>query len=180
MRVLVSGNAGSGKSTVARVVAEEFKLRRFSGGEASRRIAKKLGFKTSGEEFLKFHDYVREHPGIDREIDELINSFLEKGGCVVDSRLAPYLYKQEAYRIYLKVPLEVAAERNAAREGIGKVEALKAVSKRNQEDAERYSKLYNVDISDLSVYDLVLDTSYFSIKEMNSVIIFVLRKVLKQ
>ncbi|MBD3312275.1 AAA family ATPase [archaeon] len=180
MRVLVSGNAGSGKSTVARAVVEEFKLKRFSGGEASRRIAKKLGFKTSGEEFLEFHDYVKKHPGIDREIDGLISGFLEKDDCVVDSRLAPHLYKKEAYRVYLKAPLEVAAERNAKREGISRAEALKAVSKRNQEDAERYNKLYNVDISDLSVYDLVLDTSYFSIKEMNSVIIYVLRKVLKQ
>lgn len=180
MRVIISGSAGSGKSTIARAVAKQFKLEHLSAGEKSRQIAKKLGFKTIGEDYLRFHKYLKKHPEVDKELDKNIIKDLKKGDCVVDSRIAAYLYKGEAYNIYLKVPLEVAAERNAKREGISKSEALKAVQKRNKEDAKRYKSLYNIDVDDLSVYDLVLDTSYFSKKDMNQVVNYVLRKVLKQ
>lgn len=179
MRVIISGNAGSGKSTVARAVAKRFGLRHVSAGDKARGIAKKLGFKIVGKEYLKFHAFVKGHPEIDKELDNAVMKELSKGRCVVDSRLAPYLFKGKVYKIYLKVPEHEAAKRNALREGISRVEALKAVKKRNREDARRYMKLYSIDISDLSVYDLVLDTSFFSIKGMTDVVIFLLRKVLK-
>jgi cytidylate kinase len=178
-RVIISGTAGSGKSTVARAIAKRFGLKHFSGGEASRQVAKKLGFKISGKAYLSFHDYIKNHPEIDEMIDKLVLSKVKRGSCVVDSRLAAYLFKGKAYRIYLKVPDVVAAKRNALREGISGSEALKAVTERNKADAERYKELYSVDVNELGVYDLVLDTSYFSIKEMNAVVIYLLRKVLK-
>jgi len=177
--VIVSGGAGSGKSTVARSVAKGLGLRHVSAGDKMRELAKSLGFKTSGEGFLKFHDYVKTHPVVDKKLDRLILKDLRQGDCVVDSRLAAYLFKGRAYRLRLKVPDKVAAQRNALREGITKSEALKAVKKRNLEDAKRYKRLYGFDVNDLSVYDLVLDTSYFSIKDMNSIVLFVLRKLLK-
>jgi cytidylate kinase len=179
VRVIISGNAGSGKSTVARAVAKVFDLRHVSAGDKARRIAKKLGFKTEGEEYLKFHHYIKSHPKIDKELDKEIMKELRMGRCVVDSRLAAYLFKGKAYKIYLKVPEDVAAKRNALREGVNKFEALSAVKKRNREDALRYKKLYNIDVNDLSVFDLVLDTSHFSIKQMNQIVISLLRKVLK-
>jgi len=179
VRVIISGGAGSGKSTVAKAVAKRFKLRHVSTGDKNRLIARKLGFKTSGASYLKFHEYMKSHLEVDREIDELIMKDLHKGGCVVDSHLAAHLFKGKAYRIMLKVPVEVAAERNALREGVSKLEVLRAISKRNLANASRYRRIYGVDVNDLSVYDLVLDTSYFSIKDMNSIVISVLRKLLK-
>ena len=179
MRVIIDGWAGSGKSTVAKAVAKKFKLRHVSAGDKFRSIAKQMGFKTSGEDYLKFHQYQKSHPEIDRLMDSLIAKDLKKGGCVVDSRIAGQLFKGKAFRILLKVPDVVAAKRNALREGVSQKEALRAVVKRNSEDAARYKRLYGVNRFDVSPYDLVLDTSYYSIKDMNSVILFVLKKVIK-
>jgi len=179
MIVIVSGGAGSGKSTVARAVAKKFKLRHVSAGDKMRQLASALGFKTSGAEFLEFHEYVKSHPAVDKKLDELIMKDLRQGDCVVDSRLAAYLYKGRAYRIMLKVPDSVAARRNALREGVSESEALKSIIRRNREDALRYKKLYGIDVSDVSVYDFVLDTSPLSIEEMIAAVVSFLRKVLK-
>ena len=178
MRVIIDGWAGSGKSTVARAVAERFKLRHVSAGDKFRVVARRLGFSTNGEGFLEFSEYQRTHPSVDKAIDELIIKDLRRGNCVVDSRIAGRLFKGRAYRVLLRVPDLVAAERNALREGVSKAEALRAVVKRNKADIARYEQLYGIDFSDLSVYDLVLDTSHFSIKDMNAVVLFVLSKAL--
>jgi len=179
VRVIIDGGAGSGKSTVARAVAKHFKLRHVSAGEKFREVARRMGFKTTGTDYLRFHEYQRKHLEIDYEIDKLILKDLRSGEWVIDSRIAGYLFKGKAYRILLKVPDVVAAKRNSLREGVSKVVALEAVKKRNSEDARRYRKLYGIDLGDTSVYNLVLDTSYFPIKDMNYIIISVLRKLLK-
>ena len=179
MRVIISGSAGSGKSTAAKAIAKHFKLRHISAGDKARDIAKSLGFKTSGADYLKFHEYIKSHTSIDKKLDNLVIKELRKGNCVIDSRITAYLFKGKAYKIYLKVPEEVAAKRNSVREGVSFNEALTSIKKRNNEDAKRYKKLYNIDVNDLSVYDLVLDTSNFNINNMNNTLFSVLRKVLK-
>ncbi|HLE06361.1 MAG TPA: nucleoside monophosphate kinase, partial [Candidatus Nanoarchaeia archaeon] len=164
MIILLSGSAGTGKSTVAKDVAKKFKLRHISSGDLMRQISVKNGFDSDGEGFLRFHEYIKKHPEIDKELDSLMIKELNKGNCVSDSRLMPYLYKDKAFKILLKVPDEVAAKRNSLRENTPLSETIKTLKERNEQNNKRYKKLYNIDVNDLSVYDLVLDTRHFSIK----------------
>jgi len=178
MNIIISGSAGTGKSTVSRAVAKAFGLRHVSAGEQFRALARSMGYPTEGEGYLRFHAYQKSHPEIDRRIDRSIKAALDRGGCVLDTRIAAYTYKGKAYRILLKVPDAEAAKRNALREGITQKEALRAVIERNAADSARYKKIYGIDINDQSVYDLVIDTSYFSIKEMNDIVLCVLKKLI--
>ena len=178
--IVISGGAGTGKSTVAKAVAKTFKLRHVSAGDKMRELARGLGFKTEGDEFLKFHDYVKKHKEIDRQLDALIIQDVSKGGCVVDSRLAAYLINNPTFKIFLRVPNKISAERIALRENISIEQALKTNNERNKKDHKRYKKLYKIDINDLSTYDLILNTSNYPIKEMNEVIIYAIKKKLEK
>lgn len=180
MIILLSGGAGTGKSTVAKAVAKKFKLKHISSGDLMRQIAVKKGFDSEGPGFLKFHEYIKKHPEIDHEVDDLMIKEINKDNCVSDSRLMPYLYKGKAYKILLKVPDQVAAQRNALREKLTINEAIKQLKARNEKNAKRYKKVYGIDINDTSVYDLVLDTSHFPIKEMNNIVISTIKKVFNQ
>ena len=177
--IIISGGAGTGKSTVAKAVAKALKLRHVSAGDKMRELAREIGFKSEGEEFVKFQDYVKKHKDIDKKLDKMIIDDVSKGNCVVDSRLAAYLVKNADYKILLKVPERLAAERIALREGVSIDEALKQNNARNKKEWKRYKKLYKIDINDLSPYDLVLDTSKFSIKNMNKVAIFAVKTYIK-
>ncbi len=179
MIVIISGTVASGKSTVVNAVSKEFGLRIVGAGEKIREIARKLGYSDKGESFIEFERYIMRHPEIDREVDRMVLSELEKGGCIVDSHLMAHYFKGKAYRIHLKVPDSVAAERLSRREGVPVEESLRLVRERNERDIKRYKELYGIDISSLDVYDLVLDTSYFSKEEMNEIILSILRKLLK-
>ncbi|MFA5406851.1 MAG: cytidylate kinase family protein [Candidatus Nanoarchaeia archaeon] len=178
MNIIISGSAGTGKSTVSREVAKVFGLHHVSAGEQFRAVAQSMGYATTGKDYLRFHEYQRGHPEIDEQIDCSIKAELDKGDCVLDTRIAAYLYKGKAYRVLLKVPDSEAAKRNALRENIVVSEALKAVIERNKADSARYKKIYGIDLNDHSVYDLVIDTSYFSIKEMNDIVLCVLKKLI--
>ncbi len=180
MRVIVAGGAGVGKSTVARFIAKKFGLRHVSAGDKIRLLAKDYGFSTNGVEFLKFGDFVKNHPEVDKRLDELILRDVKRGNCVIDSRLTAFLFKGKAYRILLKVPDVVAAKRNSLREGVSVAESLKAVVKRNKADVARFKRLYGVDINDLSVFNLIIDTSHLFINDMCSVVSFILRKIIKR
>ena len=177
--IIISGSAGTGKSTVAKALARRFKLRHISAGGKMRELAKELGFNTKGREFLKFYNYLRNHSSIDRKLDREIIHEVKEGSCVIESRLAAYIIKLPSFKILLKVPDSIAARRIALRDGISKSEALNIIRKRNKEDLIRYKKLYNININDYSIYDMILDTSFFNIKDMNSIIINAVSKVLK-
>jgi len=177
--IIISGGAGTGKSTVAKAVAKALKLRHVSAGDKMRELARDLGFKSEGEEFVKFQDYVKKHKDIDKKLDKMIIDDVSKGNCVVDSRLAAYIVKNADYKILLRVPARVAAERIAIRERVSADEALKQNTARNKKEWKRYKSLYKININDLSVYDLILDTSKFNIEAMNKVAIFAVKTYLK-
>jgi len=59
----------------------------------------------------------------------------------------------------------VSAERVAYRDLSSPGDAMRLVKMRDERDRARYKKLYNIDISDESIYDLVIDTSAKSIEE---------------
>lgn len=161
--IALSGLHGTGKSTYARNIAKEFNLRHISAGELFRQIAfeKNLSLAELSSEAEK-------NPEIDRLLDERTRMEIEKGNLVVDGILSCWIARDySALKIYFSTPYAERISRIASRDKVPYDDAEKVTSLREEVEQRRLKKLYNIDIFDLSIYDLVLNTSLFPI-ELNT------------
>lgn len=164
--IAISGLHGTGKSTYARKIAEELGLHHVSAGELFRQIAaeRNLSLSELSHEAEKKDEF-------DRLLDERTKKEIEKGEVVVDGLLAGWMARgHDALKVYLSAPYEVRIGRIASRDGLSYAEAEKATALRESIERRRFKKLYGIDIDDLSIYDLVLNTGLLSIESNIEVI----------
>ncbi len=108
---------------------------------------------------------------IDRKLDDEQKRIAkEKDNIILEGRLSGFLVDADL-KVWLKAPVEVRAERIAQREGKPDSTAMAETSEREQCERERYLNYYNIDINDLSVYDLVIDSSKWSPEEINEIVV---------
>ncbi|ACB40647.1 (d)CMP kinase [Pyrobaculum neutrophilum] len=159
--VAVSGQPGSGKTTIAREVARVLKVPLVSSGTIFRELAAKMGM-----DLVEFHRYAETNPEIDKMIDALTAEKAKAGDVVVEGHLAAWVARPYAdVCIYLKASSEVRAKRVSIRDKKSFEEALREVREREELNRKRYLSLYGIDIHNLTIFDLVLDTSYLSIND---------------
>ncbi len=162
--IAISGPHGSGKTSVARYLAKKIGLRYVCSGDIFRQMAKERGM--SLEEFSR---YAEEHPQIDLEIDRRMQEEARKGQVVLDSRLAAWLVDAD-FKILLVAPLEARVQRIAKREGRRREEVLSETLVRERSEARRFKKLYNIDLENHSVFDLVVNTDRFTEDQVKEII----------
>lgn len=173
MIISFNGDHGSGKSTIAQMVAEKLGFQRYYMGQIFRDIAKEKGMTL--EEFYDKGGV--EEDSVDKSVDDyLIDLSKKEDDFVIESRTA-WKFIPRSLKIYLKVDDGEAAERillelkkeNKRNEGNGldSVEKVREIiNKRRQQDDERYMKLYGINIRKEKNYDLVLDTTNLTINEV--------------
>ena len=171
LKITISGDLGSGKSTVSRLLAERLQLQRYSTGDIQRRLAAERGMTS-----LEFNQLAEQDRSIDTLIDngtiEIANSV---DRLVFDSRLA-WHFVPDSIKIYLSVDPRVAAQRVAAA-GRGSVESYQSVEEamalmnaRRQSEIERFIEYYGVNIDSYRNFDLVVDTTYATPEEVADMI----------
>ena len=156
MLVTVSGPPGSGKSTTAGDLAERFDLEHVSGGDIFRQLAAERDLSLA-----EFNELAEADDEIDRALDRrLFEIARERDGLVLESRLAGWLAADYAdFRFWLDAPLKVRAERVADREDKSTEVAIEETREREASESLRYQEYYDIDISDVSIYDLVVNTA---------------------
>ncbi len=158
-KISLAGDLGSGKSTVGAILKERFGAEIVSVGKIQRAMAAELGMDT-----LAFNRYQETHPEFDRILDDRLRSYESvEGDYIFDSRMA-WHFVPSAFSVYMKADPEESAKRvlSAGRsdEPFASVEeAAASLKKRRESERERYLRFYGVDITDLSHYDLVVDTT---------------------
>ncbi|MBW6516976.1 MAG: AAA family ATPase [ANME-2 cluster archaeon] len=164
MIITISGPPGSGKSTLSNTIAEHFNLNLVSSGDLFRAMAKERG--VSLEEFGHIAEV---DPAIDNEIDRRQVEMSKTGGnYLFEGRLSGMLNDADL-KIMLKTDVNVRARRIADREDISIVQALHETVERQESEAKRYKEYYDIDISDLIPYDLVLESSVWD-KEATAIV----------
>ncbi|MHA1272167.1 MAG: (d)CMP kinase [Promethearchaeota archaeon] len=170
MIIAISGLHGTGKSTVAKKIAELLNLKYYSTGEAFRELAKQMNMSLK-----EFSDYAEQHSEIDLKLDEKIIDLAKKGNIIIDSQLSGYLLKDIAdFKILLTCPLNIRVKRMAERDNSSFQEKLEETKHREESERIRFKKLYNIDLSDQkknrSIFDLVLNTGNLTVNEVIDII----------
>lgn len=156
MLITVSGPAGSGKSTLAGSLAAELSYEHVSGGDIFRSIAEERDLTP-----LELNRRAEEDDQIDRDLDRRLRSTArDSENLVLESRLAGWMAGEYAdLRLWLDAPLDVRAERIADREEKSVEQAREETQARADSEALRYQEYYGIDIDDLRIYDLVINTA---------------------
>ena len=156
MLLTVSGPAGSGKSTAAAGLAEALDLEHISGGDIFRELAAERGLSA-----VEFNKLAEEDDQIDRDLDRRLRDIaVERDDVVLESRLAGWLAGSDAdLRVWLDAPAEVRVRRVAEREGKSVDVARAETLERAESEAKRYWEYYGIDVDDISIYDMVLNTA---------------------
>lgn len=157
MLITISGLPGSGTTTLSRLVADALGLDRLPGGEVFRQMAAE-----SGMTLAEFGRHAQDHPEHDRELDRRLLERAREGDVVLESRLSGWLATEadlRAVRVWVACDDEERARRVGGRDGTDVDTALADNAAREALERARYLELYRIDLTDLSIYDLVLDSS---------------------
>lgn len=159
MLITISGPAGSGKSTAASALADRLGYEHVSGGDIFRDLAAEHDLTP-----LELNRLAEEDDDIDRDLDRRLREIAKtRDGVVLESRLAGWMAGEYAdFRIWLSAPLPVRAARIADREGKPLDVARDETTERANSESLRYREYYDIEIDDLSIYDLVLNTARHS------------------
>jgi len=171
MIISISGLPGSGKSTVAKILAEKLSIERIYMGGILRKIAEQKGIT-----ILELMKQAETDGSIDEEADKMVTDFGKtKDNFIIESRTAFY-FIPDSLKVFVKVDLKEGArrifqdlkkeERNEE-EKAGSVESLyKKLKERTEVDRSRYRKYYGIDFMDEDNYDLVVNSTYLSPDEV--------------
>ena len=158
--IAISGLHGTGKTTLARMIAKKFNLPYVCAGTVFRQLARERGMKLD-----EFSRYVERHPVIDRRIDIRTADAAKGGNVLIDARLAGWMAERADVRILLTAPLEVRVRRMAKRDRRSYKEVLEETLERERSEAMRFKRLYGIDVNDHSPFDLILNTARLSARE---------------
>jgi CMP/dCMP kinase len=170
MILTVGGEIGAGKSTVARRLAQALGLRYLSAGEIFREEARRRGL--SLEELGRTAE---QDPTIDRNLDAMQVEAARGGHILIDSRLSGWLIDADL-RVWLRAALPVRARRVASRDGTSLQDALRDIEAREACERLRYREIYQIDMTDLSRYHVVLDTGMWSAEEIVEALLALTRR----
>ncbi|RLI18352.1 cytidylate kinase [Candidatus Bathyarchaeota archaeon] len=169
--ICISGLPGCGKSTVAKKLAQKYKLRYVSGGDALKELAVEAGYKPSGEDWWeteegrRFLNMRMKDPNFDRKVDEKLIEAAKEGNIVLDSWTMPWLL-DEGFKIWLDASLEIRASRTAKRDKISLEKAKKLIMEREKKTREIYRRLYGFNLGeDFSPFHIILDTDKLNADE---------------
>lgn len=152
---------------MATKVANRLGLRHVSAGDFMREMAAERGMS-----ILELSRSAEQRDVIDREIDARTARMAEQSSnFVMDARLG-WHFAPQSVKVFLEVSPQVAArriydaQRGSEHENVSIDQTRAAIESRTESERKRYFNYYDLDYTDHSHYDLVVDTSEKSIDEV--------------
>lgn len=166
MRITISGPPGSGTTSLARYLAGKYGLDLISAGEVFRQLAREHDM-----ELADFGRFAESDPSVDRMIDTRQKEIGEStGNIIVEGRLSGWMVENADLRIWLAASLSCRAKRIAGRDGMTEDGARAYTENRQHSEATRYRAYYDIDINDLSPYDIVLSSETFGVDALGAIV----------
>ncbi len=167
--ITISGLPGTGKTTVAQLLEKQLRLGYVYSGEIFRQLAEKHHMSLE-----EFGTYCESHREIDLELDQYQLDVLKQGNVIVEGRISGWLaYRNHipAFKVLLKADIAIRAGRIVKREQGDIQKRKKEILTREKSEAARYKKYYGIDVSDTSIYDVIIDTADKTPEEITGIIV---------
>ncbi len=165
MIISLSGAPGSGKSTVAQLLAEKLGWQRYYMGRIWREMASKHGV-----DVMAYSKLNEGSPDKDKEVDEYQRELGKKEDNFVIEGRTSWHFIPHSFKMFLDVSPEEGAKRifgalqhsNTRNEGNNLStwqDVLASNKERVNSDNGRYLKYYGIDVTDMKNFDYYLDTT---------------------
>lgn len=171
-KITITGDLGSGKSAVSKILCDRTGFQYVSTGRIQRQLAQELGIDT-----LEMNRRADTDPSIDERIDGIfIDLAKDPQSYVVDSRMA-WHFLPASFKVFLKADIEVAVDRilgdpsRNSEQYEDREEAIRKILARKQSENERFLAKYGADCSRMDNFDLVLDTTRRSPNDVAALIV---------
>lgn len=174
MHITLTGNLGSGKSTICKILETEHNYEIYSTGKVQRKLAEDLKISV-----LEMNQLMCTDHKYDNMIDDTTAKISRENAykaIVFDSRLA-WNFVEKSFKVFLSVSLDIASRRvyadnRGAVEKYTSAEDAKAQLKlRAETEDQRYKDIYNLDYFNFHNYNLILDSTYCEPELLSHIII---------
>lgn len=174
MHITITGNLGSGKSTICKLLNEKYQFEVYSTGRVQRELARQMNMTT-----LELNQFMCSDKKYDNMIDDetaRISKENKDKDIIFDSRLA-WHFVERSFKVFVSVSLGIAAERvmndqRGAEEKYSSLEeAKKLLAERAATECTRFKDIYNLSYMDFSNYNLIIDSSYCLPEKIAEIII---------
>ena len=170
MIITIGGLAGTGTTTLAEVLSEKLDVQFISAGFIFRQMAAERGMSV-----LEFSEFAEGNDEIDKEIDKRQAEIAESSeNLIIEGRLSAYFVEADL-KLWLMTPFEVRSKRIAQREDKSVDVAKSEIITREKSEALRYKEIHNIDISNMEIYDLIVNTDSFDPESISEIIIQTLK-----
>jgi len=178
MNINICGLTASGKTYQSKLLAENLGYKHLCSSDLLLKFLEQEGgliedkrnhFWINSENVTLIEKY-RSGKCIDKEIDKYVTQLCSSSdNVVIESRTLSWMYHgSNLLRIYLNPSLQKRAEiayNSRERKEFTLEEIKEEINKKDQRDIQRFKELYDIYITDLRDFDLVIDNGYLSPKE---------------
>ncbi len=167
MRITVSGLPGSGTTSLSRYLAEHHRFEMISAGEVFRQLALEHNL-----ELAEFGRLAEQNESFDKMIDARQKEIASKqDNIIVEGRLSGWMVDSADLKIWLFAPIGCRIKRIISRDHApDEKTATEITIERERCEAGRYRSYYNIDINDLSIYHMVLNSEHWGIAELGAIV----------
>jgi len=153
-RIIISGFAGTRKTTVGKLLAEKLKYEFISVGDFSRKFA----YDNYDLDINEFQQKCKKEPELDKQIDKKFQKYCNNREKLVINYRLGFKFIKNSFNVLLSVSNEIAIQRikNSNRPN-EKIDS-ESISNRNNEMKNIFMSLYGVDFTDEKFYDLKINT----------------------
>jgi CMP/dCMP kinase len=166
MIITISGLAGSGTTTASKILSAKMGIPYISAGDIFREMARERDMN-----ILKFSKFAEENYEIDQEIDQRQSELAkQEKNIIVEGRLSAYFVDADV-KIWFMASLDIRAERISQREAKPFNIVKKEILRRGKSEAKRYLEIHGINIGDMEIYDLIINTKSFNAENVADIIL---------
>lgn len=160
VKICISGLTGSGKTTIAGIVAKKLGYPLIS-----------LSYKDFAKNVVEFAKENINNKNLAKSFDGKVAEMAEKEkNCVVSTWLGPWVVKG-CIKIWLYTDLDTRIKRIAEREKISIKKAKEYIKEKDDAAIKHFKKVYNINVLDHENFDLILNTSNLPKEKVADIIV---------